>query len=74
METADWQAMEAGRLPELNQLRPIADTLGLKSISWLSWTGSAGKPEKLNLERRRTFLDTGGAYSNAYRLISRKRR
>ena len=30
METADWQAMEAGRLPELNQLRPIADTLGLK--------------------------------------------
>jgi hypothetical protein len=30
METADWQAMEAGRLPELNQLRPIADTLELK--------------------------------------------
>ena len=30
METADWQAIEAGRLPELNQLRPIADTLELK--------------------------------------------
>ena len=30
METTDWLAIEAGRLPELSQLRPMADTLELK--------------------------------------------
>jgi predicted transcriptional regulator len=30
MEATDWLAIEAGRLPELNQLRPMADTLELK--------------------------------------------
>ena len=30
METAEWHAIEAGWLPELNQLRSMADTLELK--------------------------------------------